>query len=127
MARMNSIFQSHLSLNCLVNTQRLRSLFFKYSALPYGAWTSIGTIACSPYLCSSCSSAPLSGRRVFSSFLLTILTLTHLQRLKTLTEFRTMAVAPYPIQCYRQSKWITIQSDELLPGDVVSVGRCRLS
>ncbi|OAX38565.1 hypothetical protein K503DRAFT_151206 [Rhizopogon vinicolor AM-OR11-026] len=45
------------------------------------------------------------------------------QRLKTLTEFRTMAVAPYPIQCYRQSKWITIQSDELLPGDVVSVAR----
>lgn len=52
------------------------------------------------------------------------LKLIHLQRLKTLTEFRTMAVAPYPIQCYRESKWITIQSDELLPGDIVSVGQC---
>jgi len=54
-----------------------------------------------------------------------------LQRVKTLTEFRTMAVAPFPIQCMRGSKWITVQTDELLPGDVVSVGetvlprRCR--
>ncbi|KAG1719219.1 hypothetical protein EDB19DRAFT_727229 [Suillus lakei] len=45
------------------------------------------------------------------------------QRLKTLTEFRTMAVAPYPIQCYRDSEWITVQSDELLPRDLVSVAR----
>jgi cation-transporting ATPase 13A1 len=34
-----------------------------------------------------------------------------------------MAVAPYPIQCYRHSQWITIQSDGLLPGDLVSVAR----
>ncbi|KAG2093703.1 uncharacterized protein F5147DRAFT_820849 [Suillus discolor] len=26
-----------------------------------------------------------------------------------------MAVAPYPIQCYRHSQWIAVQSDELLP------------
>lgn len=45
------------------------------------------------------------------------------QRLKTLTEFRTMSVAPYPIQCLRDSKWTTLQTDELLPGDVVSVGK----
>ncbi|KAG1795219.1 hypothetical protein EV424DRAFT_1475431 [Suillus variegatus] len=45
------------------------------------------------------------------------------QRVKTLTEFRTMAVAPYPIQCYRHSQWVTVQSDELLPGDLVSVAR----
>lgn len=46
------------------------------------------------------------------------------QRLRTLTEFRTMSVAPYPIQCLRDSKWTTLQTDELLPGDVVSVGKC---
>lgn len=34
-----------------------------------------------------------------------------------------MAVAPFPIQCMRSGKWITIQTDELLPGDVVSVGK----
>jgi len=45
-----------------------------------------------------------------------------LQRVKTLTEFRTMAVAPFPIQCMRGGEWVTIQTDELLPGDVVSVG-----
>lgn len=45
------------------------------------------------------------------------------KRLKTLTEFRTMAVAPFPIQCMRSGKWVTIQTDDLLPGDVVSVGK----
>jgi len=34
-----------------------------------------------------------------------------------------MAVAPFPIQCVRGGKWIIIQTDELLPGDVVSVGK----
>lgn len=47
------------------------------------------------------------------------------QRVKTLTEFRTMSVAPYPIQCLRDSKWITLQTDELLPGDIVSVARLQ--
>ncbi|KAL4072457.1 hypothetical protein V8B97DRAFT_1959372 [Scleroderma yunnanense] len=47
------------------------------------------------------------------------------QRLKTLTEFRTMAVAPYPIRCLRDSEWVVLQTDELLPGDVVSVSRLQ--
>lgn len=34
-----------------------------------------------------------------------------------------MSVAPYPIQCKRDSKWVTLQTDELLPGDVVSIGK----
>ena len=42
--------------------------------------------------------------------------------MRTLTEFRTMAVAPFAIQCRRDKKWVTIQSDELVPGDVVSIG-----
>ena len=37
-----------------------------------------------------------------------------------------MAVAPFPIQCMRGGKWVTIQTDELLPGDVVSIGRVVL-
>lgn len=31
-------------------------------------------------------------------------------------------MAPYAIQVYRDSKWSELQSDKLLPGDVVSVG-----
>lgn len=34
-----------------------------------------------------------------------------------------MSIEPYAIKCYRDKKWVTIQSDELLPGDVVSVAR----
>ncbi|KAF7368991.1 Cation-transporting ATPase [Mycena venus] len=43
------------------------------------------------------------------------------QRVRTLTEFRTMSVAPYPIQCYRDKKWQEVQTDKLLPGDVISL------
>ena len=35
-----------------------------------------------------------------------------------------MSVAPFPIQVLRDSKWSVLQSDELLPGDVVSLGIC---
>ena len=38
-----------------------------------------------------------------------------------------MSVAPYAIQVYRDSKWSEVQSDKLLPGDVVSVGASSLS
>lgn len=34
-----------------------------------------------------------------------------------------MSVAPYPINCYRDGKWVEIQTDLLLPGDLVSVAR----
>ncbi|KAJ7176571.1 hypothetical protein C8R46DRAFT_1160523 [Mycena filopes] len=43
------------------------------------------------------------------------------QRVRTLTEFRTMSIAPYPIQCYRNKKWQEVQTDQLLPGDVISL------
>ena len=33
-----------------------------------------------------------------------------------------MAIAPFPIQVLRNSKWSVLQSDELLPGDVISLG-----
>lgn len=50
----------------------------------------------------------------------------HMQRVRTLTEFRTMSITPFPINCYRDSKWVEIQTDKLLPGDIVSIGRCCL-
>ncbi|KIM43627.1 hypothetical protein M413DRAFT_25955 [Hebeloma cylindrosporum] len=61
---------------------------------------------------------------LFTLFMLIVFECTVVwQRVRTLTEFRTMSVAPYPIQCYRDSKWVKIQTDALLPGDVVSVAR----
>jgi len=38
-----------------------------------------------------------------------------------------MSVAPYPIQVFRAGKWETVQTDTLVPGDMVSVGTCPLS
>jgi manganese-transporting P-type ATPase len=49
-----------------------------------------------------------------------------LQRVRTLTEFRTMSVVPYPMQCLRDDKWRTLQTDKVLPGDVVSIGESPL-
>lgn len=47
------------------------------------------------------------------------------QRQRTLNEFRGMSIKPYALLVYRQKKWQEIQSDKLLPGDVVSVGRTQ--
>ncbi|KAI0696646.1 endoplasmic reticulum Ca-transporting P-type ATPase [Cytidiella melzeri] len=61
---------------------------------------------------------------LFTLFMLVVFECTVVwQRVRTLTEFRTMAVAPFPIQCRRNKKWTTLQTDELLPGDVVSIVR----
>ncbi|KAJ3295791.1 hypothetical protein HK104_002306 [Borealophlyctis nickersoniae] len=45
------------------------------------------------------------------------------QRLKNLQEFRSMSIKPYPISVFRNGSWSTIQSDALVPGDIVSVVR----
>ncbi|TFK47374.1 hypothetical protein OE88DRAFT_1706075 [Heliocybe sulcata] len=61
---------------------------------------------------------------LFTLFMLVVFECTVVwQRLRTLTEFRTMSVTPYPIQCYRNGQWATLQTDELLPGDVISIVR----
>ena len=49
------------------------------------------------------------------------------QRVRTLTEFRSMSIEPLSIQCYRDGKWVKVQTDELLPGDVVSLGESLCS
>ncbi|KAJ7472229.1 hypothetical protein B0H11DRAFT_2038115 [Mycena galericulata] len=59
---------------------------------------------------------------IFTLFMLVMFECTVVwQRVRTLTEFRTMSIAPYPIQCYRDKKWQEVQTDKLLPGDVVSL------
>ena len=47
------------------------------------------------------------------------------QRQRTLNEFRGMSIKPYDIYVYREKKWQQIKSDELLPGDLVSVERTK--
>lgn len=47
------------------------------------------------------------------------------QRQRTLNEFRGMSIKPYDIWVYRLNKWKETQSDKLLPGDLVSVGRTK--
>lgn len=47
------------------------------------------------------------------------------QRQRTMNEFRSMSIKPYDIWTFRQNKWIEIQSDKLLPGDLVSVSRTK--
>jgi cation-transporting ATPase 13A1 len=44
-----------------------------------------------------------------------------LQRVRTLTEFRTMSITPYNVQAFRDGKWVEVVSSELVPGDLVSV------
>lgn len=47
------------------------------------------------------------------------------QRQRTLTEFRGMGIKPYDIWVHRSDGWEEIQSDKLLPGDLVSLGRTK--
>ncbi|ORY59641.1 uncharacterized protein BCR38DRAFT_445097 [Pseudomassariella vexata] len=47
------------------------------------------------------------------------------QRQRTLNEFRGMSIKPYDVWVYRLGKWTEILSDQLLPGDLVSVGRTK--
>ncbi|KAF4595074.1 cation-transporting ATPase 4 [Ophiocordyceps camponoti-floridani] len=47
------------------------------------------------------------------------------QRQRTLNEFRGMSIKPYDIWVFRLGKWTEVQTDSLLPGDLVSVGRTK--
>lgn len=47
------------------------------------------------------------------------------QRQRTLNEFRGMSIKPYDMWVYRVGKWTEVQSDALLPGDLVSVTRTK--
>uniref|UniRef100_A0A0N5AJ36 Cation-transporting ATPase n=1 Tax=Syphacia muris TaxID=451379 RepID=A0A0N5AJ36_9BILA len=43
------------------------------------------------------------------------------QQLKNMSEIRNMGNKPYPVYAYRQKRWNRVSSDELLPGDLISV------
>jgi cation-transporting ATPase 13A1 len=63
---------------------------------------------------------------LFTLFMLVVFESTVVwQRQRTLTEFRGMSIKPYSVWVYREKKWVEVQSDALLPGDLVSVGRTK--
>lgn len=63
---------------------------------------------------------------LFTLFMLIVFECTVVwQRQRTLTEFRGMSIKPYDLYVYRGERWTEVQSDTLLPGDLVSVGRTK--
>jgi manganese-transporting P-type ATPase len=47
------------------------------------------------------------------------------QRLRSLKEIRGMATKPYSIHVYRCGTWVSILSNELIPGDIVSLVKSK--
>ncbi|WFD48809.1 putative cation-transporting ATPase 1 [Malassezia furfur] len=47
------------------------------------------------------------------------------QRQRTLNEFRTMSIQPFTVNVYRNQKWVETSTNDLLPGDVVSIVRTK--
>ena len=63
---------------------------------------------------------------LFTLFMLVVFESTVVwQRQRSLQEFRTMSIKPYPIYAYRENKWIEIETDAIYPGDLVSVVRTK--
>ncbi|TIB78800.1 hypothetical protein E3Q23_00623 [Wallemia mellicola] len=61
---------------------------------------------------------------LFTGFMLVVFECTVVwQRLRTLNEFRTMSITPYTMPVYRNGNWSDLISDELVPGDIVSIDR----
>ncbi|MBW0461714.1 hypothetical protein O181_001429 [Austropuccinia psidii MF-1] len=63
---------------------------------------------------------------LFTLFMLIVFECTTVfQRLRTLNEFRTMSIKPYMINVFRSGKWSQVMSDDLVPGDLMSVVRTK--
>lgn len=61
---------------------------------------------------------------LFSLFMLVSFEMTTVfQRRTTMSEFQSMGIKPYPIHTFRDGKWIKIETNHLLPGDLVSLTR----
>ncbi|CAI4227922.1 unnamed protein product [Auanema sp. JU1783] len=44
-------------------------------------------------------------------------------QMKNMQEIRNMGNKSFPINVYRNKKWLKVKTDELVPGDIVSIGR----
>ncbi|KAI5290963.1 hypothetical protein KEM54_006868 [Ascosphaera aggregata] len=63
---------------------------------------------------------------LFTLFMLVVFESTVVwQRQRTLNEFRSMSIKPYEVWVYRENDWIETTSDELLPGDLISIQRTK--